>query len=180
MRRTYKLLHWDYGTNRGVATDGTKFDGEPIVFEVRGQDLSPEHNGHLLLNEVFTAYEDSAGDHHLYDILIEEGARAIATPSCYQPVGYADEGASFVDADFSHLDVKKTVEAGHPVPIKDIITGETIYTVPLHVGQNIEVPEHSKVTFYRTSNSTLEERVSKLEKDLNELWNKVFGDEESR
>ena len=165
MRRTYKLLHWDYGTNRGVATDGTKFDGEPIVFEVRGQDLSPEHNGHLLLNEVFTAYEDSAGDHHLYDILIEEGARAIATPSCYQPVGYADEGETF--------------QPGQAIPT-EVIKAETIYTVPLHVGQNIEVPEHSKVTFYRTSNSTLEERVSKLEKDLNELWNKVFGDEESR
>ena len=163
MRRTYNLLHWDYGTNRGVATDGTKFDGEPIVFEVRGQDLSPEHNGHLLLNEVFTAYEDSAGDHHLYDILIEEGARAIATPSCYQPVGYADEGASFVDADFSHLDVKKTVEAGEPVLIE----------LGNEAARALGTP-------YILNTKSLEVRVSKLEKDLNELWNKIFGDEESR
>ena len=152
MRQKYKLIHWDYGTNRGVATDGTRFEGEPILFEVRQEDLEPEHDGHLLMGEVFSAYEDSAGDHHLYDILIEEGARAIAVPAYQQPVqAIDDEQAAAIVADTVNSD---------PDPF--------IRTI------------RSVVEYRRASDKTLEERVSKLEKDLNELWNKVFGDEESR
>jgi hypothetical protein len=91
MRQKYKLLHWDYGTNRGVATDGTRFDGELITFEVRQADLEPEQDGHLIMGEVFSAYEDSAGDHHLYDILIEEGPRAISMPIHQNPISAIDD-----------------------------------------------------------------------------------------
>lgn len=74
MRRLYKLISWDYETNRGLATDGTKFDREPITFDVYQQDLSIEHNGHLIIEEVFSAVESP--DRALYDIVIERGPRA--------------------------------------------------------------------------------------------------------
>src|ERR1017187_3522604 len=97
MRKPYKFLHWDYGTNRGIATDGARYNGQFIEFEVRGQDLSPEHDNHLIMDEVFLAEEDSAGGHHLYDIVIEQGARAILTPLTRPPVqAIDDEQAAFI------------------------------------------------------------------------------------
>lgn len=74
-RRLYKLILWDYGTDRGIATDGTAFEGEPIPFHIYAKDLSPEHNGHLLRDEVFSAVESC--DHILYDIVIERGPRSL-------------------------------------------------------------------------------------------------------
>lgn len=76
-RRMYKLLSWDYVTHEGVATDGTKFDHEPITFKVLGADLPEEYNDILIIGEVFSAEEGS--DHHtLHDVIIERGPRARA------------------------------------------------------------------------------------------------------
>lgn len=101
MRQQYKLLHWDYGTNKGLATDGTTFDGQPITFEVRQSDLPAELEGYLGMGEVFSAYEDSAGDHHLFDVIIEEGPRAMPQPLYSPSMGYSDEGAVFSVDDIS-------------------------------------------------------------------------------
>lgn len=41
---------------------------------------------------------------------------------------------------------------------------KTIYTVPLHVGQNIEVPEGSNVTFYKPGHSVMDEFGAKTDR----------------
>lgn len=74
MRRLYKLLSWDYETHRGYATDGTSYDFEPFKFTIMENDLEPEHNNHLLLDEIFSAEESP--NHLLFDIIIEEGPRS--------------------------------------------------------------------------------------------------------
>lgn len=88
MRRFYKLLSWDYETNRGLATDGTSWEGQPIVFDVYGEDLSPEYNGFLNLGEVFTAVESPA--RILYDIVIEQGPRSARPAQTFQHIPLDD------------------------------------------------------------------------------------------
>jgi len=91
IRKLYKLISWDYGTNSGLATDGTQFDGEPITFVVQAADLPEKYNGHLLLNEVFSADENLR--HELSEIIIERGPRSEAPSDTYSnpdPAGSVD------------------------------------------------------------------------------------------
>ena len=49
------------------------------------------------------------------------------------------------------FNVKRTGKDGHSLIAKfnaKVMFAETIYTVPLHVGRNVEVPEGTRVTFY--------------------------------
>jgi hypothetical protein len=87
MRRLYKLLSWDYETNEGQATDGTSWEGSPIIFAVPGTDLAAEYNGFLNIGEVFSAEESP--NHVLFDVIIERGERAPV-----QPAGYTAPGLS--------------------------------------------------------------------------------------
>lgn len=82
MRRLFKLISWDYETNTGSATDGSKFNGEPFLFTVPGHLLPAHYNGFLNLEEVFSAQENQ--HHQLFDVIIERGPRAEA-PSVSEP-----------------------------------------------------------------------------------------------
>lgn len=91
IRKLYKLISWDYGTNSGLATDGTQFDGEPITFVVQAAALPEKYNGHLLLNEVFSADENLR--HELSDIIIERGPRSEAP----KPIPSYEGGADLIE-----------------------------------------------------------------------------------
>lgn len=81
-RRRYKLVSWDHQKNVGLATDGSAYEGEPILFTVRGADLDPAYDGRLDVGEVFMA--DESPNFLLFDVLIEDGPRGLVSQENYK------------------------------------------------------------------------------------------------
>lgn len=75
--RRYKLLSWDAIAGRGIATDGTKYQGEAIEFIVFGRDLDVDYDGHLDVGEEF--YANDAPNFVLYDVVVESGPRGLVS-----------------------------------------------------------------------------------------------------
>lgn len=192
MRKLYKLIVWDYGTNSGIATDGTKFEGEPIEFPVAAADLDEVHNGHLEINEIFSADEDFV-DHHLYNIVIEQGPRKEAEPLHRRPVAAVDEDQlPSLESTLSEInaadpngnkDERVVVDSGKDQSLVKGIdwTPSTRYDSQLPVLVDASISEESEfireeqtiVRYRRRGDKTVEERLTEAESQLISLWTAV-------
>lgn len=90
MRNIYKVLSWDVDANRGLVTDGTKWNGEIQTVVVTADDLKEDAylQGRLYAGETISAEEDMnrCANRKLVDILVENGARSIPGRADFKPM----------------------------------------------------------------------------------------------
>ena len=77
-RKLYTVSKWDKEAGKGYATDGTSWEGDPILFSIFGMNI-PDY-GYLDPGETITAVE-RIGDYpecerYLTGIIVESGPRA--------------------------------------------------------------------------------------------------------
>ena len=90
-RKLYTVSKWDKEAGKGYATDGTSWEGDPILFSIFGMNI-PDY-GYLDPGETITAVE-RIGDYPecerwLTDVIVESGPRAFRpapVDSCSAPV----------------------------------------------------------------------------------------------
>lgn len=77
-RKLYTVSSWDRTAGKGIATDGTQWEGEAIPFVIYAGDLDDSYNDFLVPGETITALEHSRrGEIALFDILVESGPRSV-------------------------------------------------------------------------------------------------------
>jgi hypothetical protein len=78
IRKTYTVSSWDKEAGLGYATDGTSWEGSPILFPIYAKDVE-DYEGYLEPGELITAVERISyytnPELYLTDIITESGPR---------------------------------------------------------------------------------------------------------